>query len=111
SVEIHRGLARDFSGARYRPGWGGGAGLGGGRSFGRARLGAQVAWSWEGPVVAGASKGALSRWATVSASGSWMFSDEWAASLQWSDQTLLGSPSQASLGRAVGLQIQRRWLR
>lgn len=111
SFETHRGLARTFSENRYRPGWGGSAGGGGGGSLGQARLGIQLTWSWEDPVTVNGVGGATSRYATLAASGSWMFSDEWAASVLWSDQTIFGSPAQASLGRSVGFQLQRRWLR
>jgi len=118
SMDAHRSFGKEYRNAqasgRLDPGYGGNLGLGAGYSFADFRLGASLTWTYEDAVSAEgsvSSKGALQRIATATASGSYLFSRQWAATLNYSDQTKFGSPSNTSLGKAVTFLAQRRWER
>lgn len=118
NFDIHRSFARSFSNSRtsgeLQPGWGGNLGLGAGYNFQLYRLGAALTWSYEDPVkVRGMrnSPGAVERFATLAFSASYLFSSEWTGTVSYLDQTLIGNPSNTSLGQGFMLLVQKRWLR
>lgn len=118
SLEAHRAFARKFSNASasgtLKPGFGARAELAAGWSRQAWRLGYAVAWSREDAVeVEGTipSAGTEQRIATGTASASYAFPGEWAATLSYSDQTAFGAPVSASLEKTVGVSLQKRWLR
>lgn len=118
SADAHRSFAKEFANAqafgRLRPGWGGTAGGGGGYNFSQLRLGAALLWTYEDPVdVDGSpsSRGAAQRFATATASVSYLASLEWTATLSYADQTQFGAPFNTSVGRGALLMLQRRWQR
>lgn len=118
SLDVHRSFAKDYSSSlgpgRLEPGWGGNLAAGLGYNTESFRIGGSVAWTYEDAIeVQGAnpSSGTPERYGTVSASGSYLFETDWAATLTYSDQALIGSPLNARLGRTVLVQLQRRWSR
>jgi hypothetical protein len=118
NFEGHRSFPKAYangqSQGRLKPGWGGSLGGGGGYNFSALRLGAGLAWTYEDPVnVTGSasSHGSPQRFATASLSASYLFPENWAATLTYADQTLFGSPVNTSLGRGATLLFQKRWQR
>lgn len=118
TTEAHRSFAKNFqnglSSGRLRPGLGGNVGVGAGYSLGDLRFGLGISWAYEqGIDVSGAvsSKGIPQRYATGTASASYLFSPAWATTLTYSDQTLFSRPLNTSLGRGGSLLVQRKWAR
>lgn len=118
NVEIHRSFEKSVDNSQLKgtltPGYGGNFGLGTGFNLKDWRLGASATWSSEDPIVISGninSDGSPERYATASASASYLASDEWSTNLSYSDQTVLGNPRNTSLGKTISLQIQRRWSR
>jgi len=110
NLDLHHSLGRN----NLKPGWGGNIGLGAGFNWARVRTGASLVWTFEDPVqVTGvmSSPGSGERYATASINSSYLYSDDWAGTLTYSDQTLFGNPVNARLGHSVILQLQRRWSR
>jgi hypothetical protein len=114
----HRSFPKDYanseSSGRLTPGWGGNAGGGAGYSWKNLRFGGALTWTYEDPVsVSGTvnSQGTPQRFATATASVSYLASLEWSGSFSYSDQTLFGDPLNTSLGRGAVLMVQRRWQR
>ncbi len=118
SLEVHKSFAKTFSNSQttgtLNPGWGGNFGLGGGYNFKSWRAGTSLTWTYEDPIaISGSSpsSGSAERYATASLSLSYLANDDWSGSLTYSDQTIIGSPVNTSLGRTVALQVQKRWAR
>ncbi len=116
TIEVHRSFEKFVNtsqiNGRLKPGWGTNFGFGGGYNWSSWRLGGNLIWTYEDPIdIEGNtnSKGTLERYATAIASVSYMANDDWAGTLSYTDQTLVGSPVNTSLGRGAVLQIQRRW--
>lgn len=116
--EMHQSFSKSVSTSQFqgviRPGRGGQVNVGGGYSWNSLRLGSSVAWIYEDPLVLTGSitsPGAIERYATLNFIVSYLFTDEWATSLSYSDQTVVGNPFNTSLSRGLSLQIQRRWAR
>lgn len=114
----HRSFARDFENTQFRgtlrPGYGGNAGFGGGWNTAAWRLGVSLTWSYEDPVgVTGTviSPGSPQRFATATATASYLVNELWAGTLTYADQTKFGSPVNTTLGRGITLLVQRRWER
>ncbi|MGZ3725334.1 MAG: serine protease spb1, partial [Pseudobdellovibrio sp.] len=96
------------------PGNGGSFSLGCGYNMGDTRVGSSLAWNYEDPInVSGStpSTGSDQRFATGSFLVSQMFDNLWAATLSYSDQTLFGDPSNATLSKTISLSLQKRWAR
>ncbi len=127
-LEVHRSLSREIespqAGGRVHldPKNGATASLAGGWSQGDWRFGIGALFSYEdaigvsesngsGSTAAGTSDIALERFGTVTASLAYMIATDWAASAAYSDQTLLGSPSNTTLSRTLLIALQRRWQR
>jgi hypothetical protein len=118
SLDVHRSFEKNYANSQASgklvPGWGESVSLGGGYHIGNYRLGSSVAWNYEDAVeVRGDApmSGAPQRFITASASLSYAFEHEWSLTAQYSDQSLLGSPSNTTLSQSFSLQIQKRWLR
>lgn len=118
SLDVHRSFARRFANSQTRghlePGWGGSLGVGGGYNLGAWRFGGGLTWTYEDPVdVRGdvRSDGSAQRYATAVLSAGRSFTGDWSASLNYTDQTWFGTPSNTSLSRGVMLVLQKRWLR
>ena len=119
SWDLHRSFEKNYSNSqgsgKLKPGWGGAIGLGGGFHFGAYRLGTALVWNYEDPVdvdsATVASKGSPQRFVSTQASLSYAFENEWSASLQYNDQSLIGSPQNTTLTQSLLLEIQKRWLR
>lgn len=107
NFEGHRSFAR----AGREPGWGANLAAGAGYNLADARLGSSLTWTHEDGVDTEDSHGAAERFATFAVSASYLYSEEWAATLVYADQTLFGDPSNTRLGQAVSLMLQRRWSR
>lgn len=109
-LDAHRSLPREMRGSRARPGWGGSAGLGAGFHLGAIRLGASLLWFYEDAVEFSAlPRQSLERYATASLALAYSASEDWSASLAYTDQTLFGHPVNTSLGRGAAFQLTRRW--
>lgn len=118
--EGHRSFSRTFSTPEgdlsLTPGWGGSATLAGGYSLTKLplRFGLAVSPAYEGGVDA---QGAVSSssdsqlvW-NASAQLAWMFGHGATLSAIYTDQTLIGPASNASLSRTLALLYQKRWER
>lgn len=118
SLEIHKSFSKsvaknEFEGT-LEPGWGGNIGFGAGYNLKSLRIGGNVTWTYEDPIkVVGttSSPGSLERYATFTISASYLLNDDWAGTLSYSDQTLVGNPVNTSLGKTLAVNIQRRWSR
>jgi hypothetical protein len=124
-AEAHRSLARDLESSQaggrvhLEPGNGATISLSAGWSKGELRLGLGALASYEDAIsVQGASSASgnssdilLERYATVTASAAYLLAADWATSAAYSDQSLLGSPTNTTLSRSVVLSLQRRWAR
>jgi hypothetical protein len=118
SLEIHRSFSKSVSNAQIQgtlePGFGGSLGLGGGYNTKSWRFGGAVNWVYEDPINIQSDfpiRSSVERYGTAIASASYMANDEWAGTLSYYDQTLIGNPLNTSLGRGVALQLQKRWAR
>jgi hypothetical protein len=110
NLDLHRSFSRN----NFKPGWGGNIGLGSGYNLDKVRMGAALVWTYEDPVRstgANSSTGSGERYATGSLSASYLYTDDWAATLTYSDQTWFGDPVNARLGQSLTLQVQLRWAR
>ncbi len=114
----HRSIPRSFSNqeGRYEltPGWGGDVTAGMGLNSEKWRVGGALSWAYEDPIrSSGAveSAGAPQRYVTARLSLVWLAKDNYSISGEYFDQTLVGSPSNTTLGRGISVTFQRRWLR
>lgn len=119
-LEIHRSLpksATDPGGAgqlQLKPGFGSSWLLGAGYSLKEFRFGLELSGRTEqATAVSGAqtSTGSAERDVTASAIVGYLFNDNLAGRLSFSEQRLFGSPLNTSLGQIVSLSIQNRWAR
>lgn len=120
SFDVHHSQAKDISNSQFsgkvKPGYGGNLGLGVGYNFSDYRVGSSIAWTYEDAVKtvtenAITTEGSVERYATVALSLSYMYGDNWSGTVNYSDQTLIGSPVNTSLGQGIALQVQRKWER
>lgn len=118
SADIHRSFNRNISTSQFtgdlKPGWGGNFGFGAGYNLDDWRLGTSLMWTYEDAVKANGgiqSEGRLQRFATAGLSVSYVIEETLSATLAYSDQTLFGSPVNASLGQSAMVQVQKRWSR
>lgn len=118
NFDIHKSFNKKYSNAQsqgtLKPNLGGNFGLGAGYSVKSVRLGTALTWTYEDPVrVDGSisSHGSLQRYATSSLSVSYLFQEEWAATLAYTNQKWFGSPVNTSLGESLGFFLQKRWQR
>jgi hypothetical protein len=118
TLAVHRSFEKNYansqSSGQLMPGWGESIGVGAGYHLGNYRLGSSILWNYEDAVeVRGSApmSGAPQRFVTAAASLSYAFEHEWSLTAQYSDQSLLGSPSNTTLSQNFSLQIQKRWLR
>jgi hypothetical protein len=118
NFEAHRAFSKSINqgstSGTLNPGWGGNLGLGAGYNWSRLRLGSSITWSHEDPVsIVGTvnSSGSRQSFASLSLAASYLASDQWASTLTYADQTLVGQPSNTSLSRSLSFMIQRKWLR
>jgi hypothetical protein len=116
--ETHRSFAKNYSNSQahgeLKPGFGGNLGLGAGYNLKDFRIGAALTWTYEDPVkVKGTidSPGESERYGTAALSLSYLANDHWTVTGTYSDQTLIGSPVNTSLGKTVAVLVQRRWAR
>jgi len=118
NFEAHRSFSKEVSNSQVdgtlEPGFGGNLGWGAGYNLQNYRIGSSLTWTYEDAVAIRSrtglnSDGAIERFATAVLSFTYMASDEWASTLNYTDQTLFGSPVNTSLGRGLAFQLQRRW--
>lgn len=116
--DLHRSFSKRFSNAqtsgRLNPGYGGNFGVSGGYNYSQMRFGGGLSWFYEDPIdVTGTinSNGSPQRYTSAMLSVSYLLPQEWTATLNYSDQTWFGSPSNTSLTWAATLVLQKRWLR
>lgn len=116
--ELHRSLARSVNNSTFNgrviPGMGHSVSFGGGYSWSDLRLGAtattveEAAIRSEGSIE---SQGAPQSFVNFALQMSYLFANSMAATMTYSDQTLLGNPMNASLEKSFGIAIQKRWSR
>lgn len=116
NIEVHRSFEKRVSNSQFngslKPGIGSKYGFGGGFNTASWRFGASVTWSYEDATKVEGTTGAtglVEQYTTSVFSASYLVGNDWAGTFNYSDQTLLGRPVNTSLGRAVGLQLQKRW--
>lgn len=123
-AEIHRSLPRDVESPQaggsihIEPGTGATTSISAGWSKDNLHFGLGALLSYEDKMsVRGSASSvaisdiALERYATVSASIAYLLDIDWAMSATYSDQALIGSPSNTTLSRSVMIALQRRWQR
>lgn len=114
TFEAHHSFPKTSHGNTLTPGLGSSAAFGIGWNTQWARIGGALAWTQEDPVkVSGdnISNGSLQRYATASVSASYIFPENWAGTVSYSDQTLFGNPSTTALSKGLVVLLQKRWNR
>lgn len=118
NIEGHRSFARSFysSGLEKKLSAGNGfsANLGLGYNTTSWRFGPVLSYRYEDPVTVSAdiqSTGLLERVTSIGAAVAYLVNDELSISSVYSDQTLIGSAANTSLGQTLSLQLQKRWPR
>lgn len=118
TFELHTSRTQNIQTTSFqgnvKPGYGGNLGIGLGYNVTDYRIGSSVTWTYEDPIDIESNlgiiqKGSVERYATAVASLSYLANDQWSGTVSYSDQTLIGSPLNTSLGRGVAVQLQRRW--
>lgn len=118
SFEIHRSFSKSVSNSQFdgklNPAYGSNFGFGLGWNFSDFRFGSSLIWSYEDPIQTQSNfgtnyTGAIERFATAAISASYLVNPEWSGTINYTDQTLVGSPINTSLSKGITLQIQRRW--
>lgn len=118
TIEVHKAFEKVVSNSQtfgnIMPGYGSSLSVGTGYSLDDLRLGASVGWFSEEAINVDGnnpSAGSEQRYANGSLSASYLFKQNWAGTFSFSDQTLFGDPTNASLAKSVQLSIQKRWSR
>jgi hypothetical protein len=96
-------------------GVGGQLSFSGGYNTDKSRLGFSVAWIYESPlsvkIQSTESPGSIEKYGQAMLSYSYMLTDLQGLSVSYSDQTLVGTPLNTSLGRSISIQLNQRWTR
>ncbi len=118
ALEIHKSFDKSVNSSQLqgvvRPGLGESLSFSAGVSFKDLRMGASLAYVNEEAIsVRGSvnSDGSPQQYTTASLSGGYALSDGWAAGLVYSDQTLFGSPTNATLSKSVLASVTKKWAR
>lgn len=117
--EVHRSFDRYVDDTQYtgniRPGWGSLIGFGLGYNIKHLRIGAQITNFYEDPIVTDfdsvSSTSAVQRYTNTSLSAAYSWTHEIITSLVYTDQAILGNPSNTELAQIWSFQIQKRWPR
>ncbi len=115
TLDIHRSFSKTVHNSQVdgliTPGWGGNLSFGLGYNIEKWRVGTLATWTYEDPIIINSQSGNLERYGTLLASLSYLHNDDWSSTVSYSDQSLIGSPINTSLGRSVVFLLQRRWSR
>lgn len=118
SFEVHRSFDKVVSNSEMlgtiSPGYGSSLSLGTGYSIKDLRLGGTLTWFYEDAInVQGSnpSTGSAQRYASCTVSANYMLDEHWATMLSYTDQTLIGDPTNASLSKSINISLQKRWSR
>ncbi|MEQ1722576.1 MAG: serine protease spb1 [Pseudobdellovibrio sp.] len=118
TLEVHKSFDKVVSNSQnvgnIMPGFGNSLSIGAGYSIGDLRLGSSLSWFNEDAInVEGttSSKGSEQKYAALTASANYLFKDNWAGSLSYTDQTVLGDPTNTTLSKSVQISLQKRWAR
>lgn len=115
TIDIHRSFAKTVHSSQVdgtlTPGWGGNLSFGLGYNIEKWRIGSTAAWTYEDPISLNSDPGTFERYGTLSLNISYLHNDEWSSTLSYSDQSIIGTPTNTSLGRTVAFLLQRRWSR
>lgn len=114
ALEVHRSLAKTIHDLELTPRNGGSASFGAGWNTAVWRVGGAISWNQEDAVtVRGAnySDGSTQRYATGTLVVSYLLPDHWTGIASYSDQTLFGDPSTATLSKSAMILLQKRWSR
>jgi hypothetical protein len=118
TLEAHRSFDKVVSNSQnvgnIMPGFGSSLSVGAGYNIGDLRIGSNFAWFNEDAVdVEGtiSSKGSEQKYAALTASVNYLLKDNWAGSLSYTDQTVLGDPTNTTLSKSVQISLQKRWAR
>jgi hypothetical protein len=116
SLEMHRSFGKEISNTQVsghiEPGVGSNLGFGFGYNLKDYRIGSGIIWTYEDPIKNNfgfTNIDSAEKYATASLSLSYLANDEWAGTINYTDQTIFGSPLNTSLARGIALQLQRRW--
>jgi hypothetical protein len=99
---------------KYKPGFGTITGLGLGYNFENLRVGAGLSFNYDDPInVSGDinSKGQSQQFVAASVAMNLALRSEWSIAINYSDQSVFGSPSNVALSKSLSVQLQKRWLR
>ncbi len=118
-VEWHHSFEKTASGqvvqGVLRPGNGALLDIGAGYNWSRFRAGIGLSEHVEDPVTIESKNfyghGVREEYASITGSLSFLQDRDWSWTLSYADQTLIGNPSNTSLGRSVTVQLQRHWIR
>ncbi len=106
-VEIHRAFAKNISNSLIE--------VGGGYNWSKIRAGLSLSESYEEPINIemqnGIQRGGAERYGTVTALISYLPSEDWSWIFSYTDQTVVGTPTNTSLGQGVAVLLMRRWSR
>lgn len=118
TLEAHKSFDRQVSTAgfegRIKPGFGASLSAGAGYHIGQNRVGFAISSNHEDRIDAEGSvisTGSSQRWMTGTLSASHNAGNDWSWTLSYSDQTLLGDPSNTSLSKTWAFALQKRWAR
>jgi hypothetical protein len=118
TFEIHRRFSKSVSNENFQgevtPGWGHSFSVGGGYNLQNLRLGTSLSWNTEDAISDGGQNIYTfykERYATLALLASYTFAQNWAGTLSYADQTLLGDPTNTTLSKTVSLILQKRWSR
>ena len=119
SFEAHRSFSKtvqaaDSSSMIVTPGWGWSSMIGAGWSpeGGRFRVGMSLSPVYEGAIQTEGEVNSISDSQLVWNTGvqvGYQFRSDWSASLNYTDQTLMGPAKNVNLSRTVSLFVQKRW--
>jgi len=118
TFELHRSFDKEIHNNQIdgtmKPGYGASLMIGAGYNIKDLRLGSAVSWNYEDPIrVTGVNStdGAVERFATGTLMASYLFSNNWAGTLSYADQTWFGAPTRTTLSKTFALVLQKRWAR
>jgi len=115
NFEIHKGFTKTVDNSQIQgdiePGFGNSLTTGFAYNTQLWRVGTSLGSTHEDPVKVMGVAGGEQRFMTAGLSASYFVTTDLVGTLMYSDQTLFGTPENASLQRSVSLQFQQRWQR
>jgi hypothetical protein len=115
TAELHKGFTKQVDNQQIQgelePGWGHSYTVGGGYNTAWWRFGASISTTHEDPVKVNGTPGGSQNFTAAALSVSYFATTDLVGTLTYADQSLFGTPENASLQRTISLQFQQRWQR